>query len=195
MPGHEARPIAKGGGTDVLSGAGVPGRGAVVEDAASVAAILTSSGLRQLFAGLGLSEPDWAGILAAFDCRPSRHRERFGESVGLHADMLAIGVFDDDPSPEGEDLARRLGELPLLYRVTVLGVLELFRCDARRSATRARWLRRLAVRRFRGRTEIPASLQGSARFPSSCPAGPRSAEASRAVPVPMSGVQTWVRAC
>lgn len=174
----------EGVGTGVLSGAETPGQDTAAEDAAGVAEILTGSDLRWLFPGLDLSEPGWIGVLGAFDGRPSRRRQMFGESIGLQADMLAEGVFDDDPGPEGAALARRLDDLPPPYRVAVLGVIELFWSDTHRSEALARWLRRtgvrlcesdrarLAARRFRERTEIPASLRGRHTVPGFLPCGP-----------------------
>ncbi len=184
MPGTEARPTTEGARAGGLSGVNAPGRDAVAEDAAGVAEILTGSDLRQLFPGLDLSESDWSGVLGAFDGRPSRRRQMFGESIGLQADMLAGGVFDDDPGPEGAALVRRLDELPLAYRVAVLGVIELFWSDTHRSVALARWLRRIdvrpcesdrqrrAARRFGERTEIPASLRGRHTVPEFLPCGP-----------------------
>ena len=92
----------------------------LIEEAASV------EKARPFLPGLDFSEAEWMRILNAHPNQPSERRQMFGETAVFQADVLAGGVYDDDPCETSRALARRIDGLALPFRLAILAVIEAF---------------------------------------------------------------------
>lgn len=79
-----------------------------------------------LLPGLDLSEAEWLRILNAHNDRPSERRRNLGETIGLQAEMLGVGVYDDDPCATSLELARRIDACTIPFRLAILEVIDRF---------------------------------------------------------------------